>query len=208
MNNLSSLLLGLSSGLACISTCLPVLLPILMGRRSSVGDSAVYVASFLSGRLLAYLAAALITAIFAGSTALFSNHYFLAVTQLVSAILMLVFAFWKVSGKCYNPLKNKRFKSLFKHHTLLLTAALGVSTSAVLCPPFITLIMQSLQLDSYFSVITSFIMFFVGTLPYFLPVPFVGLTRKNEVIKVIGKYAAIIVGLTYLYRTIVLIINS
>ena len=63
MDYLSALLLGLSSGIACISICLPGMVPILLGQSSSVAQSAKFVTVFLSGRWLAYLLAAVLSSI-------------------------------------------------------------------------------------------------------------------------------------------------
>ena len=207
MDFLSAFILGLSSGIACISVCLPGVVPILMGRRSTVAQSAKFVAVFLSGRWLAYLIAAALTALF--SAAIYdvvSNRIVMIATQILLAIIMILFAAGKLSSKCINPLKHKRLRTFIKSNEYLLPIALGFITSVTLCPPFVSLVIQSAEAGSFGRIIVSFTMFFLGTLPYFLPVPLIGLSRQKAVFKIIGHYAAAIMACVYLYNAIKLML--
>ncbi len=49
-------LLGLASGPACLASCGPVLVPSLAARGSGFGGTALVLGTFLSGRLVGYLA--------------------------------------------------------------------------------------------------------------------------------------------------------
>jgi hypothetical protein len=51
-----------------------------------------------------------------------------------------------------------------------------------------------------------FFLFFLGTTLYFIPLPFIGFFRRQQVLRVIGKFAAIIAGTLYLYKGIVLLL--
>ena len=199
----------MSSGIACISVCLPGVLPILLGRRSTVAQSAIFVAVFLSGRWLAYLIAAALTALF--SAAIYdvvSNKIVMIATQFLLAAIMILFAAGKLSSKCINPLKHKRLRTFLKNHDNLLPVIMGFITSISLCPPFVTLVLQTAGEQSLMRTVGLFTMFFIGTLPYFLPVPIIGLSRRNAVFKVIGRYAAAIMGCVYLYNAIAIMHNA
>lgn len=209
MDYLQTFILGLSSGIACISVCLPGVLPILLGRRSTVAQSAKFVAVFLSGRWLAYLIAAALTALF--SAAIYdvvSNKIVMIATQFLLAAIMILFAAGKLSSKCINPLKHKRLRTFLKNHDNLLPVIMGFITSISLCPPFVTLVLQTAGEQSLMRTVGLFTMFFIGTLPYFLPVPIIGLSRRNAVFKVIGRYAAAIMGCVYLYNAIAIMHNA
>ena len=207
MDLLSSFLLGLSSGLACTSVCLPVVVPILLGQRSTVVQSTRFVAVYLSGRWLAYLMAAVITTLFSAAIYdIISNRIVMIATQFALAIIMILFAAGKLSSKCINPLKHKRLRTLLRHHDSLLPVAMGFITSVTLCPPFVSLVLQTAGEESFARTIGAFTMFFLGTLPYFLPVPLVGLSRKRGVFKIIGHYAATIMGCVYFYNAIKLML--
>lgn len=208
MDYLSAFILGISSGLACISVCLPGILPILMGRRTSVRQSAVFVAAFLTGRWCAYVMAAAITSVFATAVSdISSNKTILTATQLALAAIMLLFAAGKLSSRCVNPLKHKRFRAFLMRGGCLLPVAMGFLTSVALCPPFVTMVVQTAGEESVWRAIALFTMFFVGTLPYFVPVPFIGLSGRSAATKSIGRYAAVIMGFVYLYNAIKLIIS-
>lgn len=208
MDFLSAFILGLSSGVACISVCLPGMVPILMGSRSTVAQSAKFVAVFMAGRWLAYMIAAAFTAMF--SAAIYdigSNKIVMTATQFLLAAIMLLFAAGKLSSRCINPLKHKRLRTYLKKRDCLLPIILGVVTSVTLCPPFVSLVIQSAGDGQFWRTIIAFTLFFLGTLPYFLPVPLLGLSRKNGAFKIIGHYAAAIMGCFYIYRAVKLIIS-
>ena len=193
MDYLSALLLGLSSGIACISICLPGMVPILLGQSSSVAQSAKFVTIFLSGRWLAYLLAAVLSSILSAAVyGIVSDRKVMIITQLTLGVIMLLFAVGKLSSRCINPLKHK---------------ALGFITSVALWPPFVSMVVQTAGEQSFWRTAALFSMFFVGTLPYFLPVPLVGLSRKNVAFKHIGRYAAIIMCIVYFYNAIKLLIS-
>jgi len=209
MDYLQTFILGLSSGIACISVCLPGVLPILLGRRTTVAQSARFVAVYLSGRWCAYLIAAVITAMFASAIYdVVSNKIVMIATQFLLATIMILFAVGKLSSKCINPLKHKHLRTFLKNHESLLPVIMGFITSVSLCPPFVTLVLQTAGEQSLMRTVGLFTMFFIGTLPYFLPVPLVGLSRRNAVFKVIGRYTAAIMGCVYIYNAIKLIYNA
>lgn len=208
MDYLSALLLGLSSGIACISVCLPGVVPILLGKRSSVAQSAKFVTIFLSGRWLAYLLAAVLSSILSAAVyGIVSDRKVMIITQLILGVIMLLFALGKLSSRCFNPLKHKALRTFAKKHEYILPLIMGFVTSVALCPPFVSMVVQTAGEQSFWRTAALFSLFFVGTLPYFLPVPLVGLSRKNLAFKHIGRYAAIIMCIVYFYNAVKLIIS-
>ena len=208
MDYLSALLLGLSSGIACISVCLPGVVPILLGKRSSVAQSAKFVTIFLSGRWLAYLLAAVLISILSAAVyGIVSDRKVMIITQLILGIIMLLFALGKLSSRCFNPLKHNALRTFAKKHEYVLPLIMGFVTSVALCPPFVSMVVQTAGEQSFWRTAALFSLFFVGTLPYFLPVPLVGLSRKNLAFKHIGRYAAIIMCIVYFYNAVKLIIS-
>ena len=208
MDYLSALLLGLSSGIACISVCLPGVVPILLGKRSSVAQSAKFVTIFLSGRWLAYLLAAVLSSILSAAVyGIVSDRKVMIITQLILGVIMLLFALGKLSSRCFNPLKHKALRTFAKKHEYVLPLIMGFVTSVALCPPFVSMVVQTAGEQSFWRTAALFSLFFVGTLPYFLPVPLVGLSRKNLAFKHIGRYAAIIMCIVYFYNAVKLIIS-
>ena len=208
MDYLSALLLGLSSGIACISVCLPGVVPILLGKRSSVAQSAKFVTIFLSGRWLAYLLAAVLSSILSAAVYdIVSDRKVMIITQLILCVIMLLFALGKLSSRCFNPLKHKALRTFAKNHEYILPLIMGFVTSVALCPPFVSMVVQTAGEQSFWRTAALFSLFFVGTLPYFLPVPLVGLSRKNLAFKHIGRYAAIIMCIVYFYNAVKLIIS-
>ncbi|MBO4372001.1 MAG: sulfite exporter TauE/SafE family protein, partial [Bacteroidales bacterium] len=144
MDYLSALLLGLSSGIACISVCLPGVVPILLGKRSSVAQSAKFVTIFLSGRWLAYLLAAVLSSILSAAVyGIVSDRKVMIITQLILGVIMLLFALGKLSSRCFNPLKHKALRTFAKKHEYVLPLIMGFVTSVALCPPFVSMVVQT-----------------------------------------------------------------
>ena len=172
-----------------------------------MSQSAMFVAVYLSGRWCAYLIAAALSAMFAAAIYdVVSNKIVMITTQFVLAVIMILFAAGKLSSKCINPLKHKRLLTFLKRSGILLPLGLGFITSITLCPPFVSLVIQTAGEQSMARMVLLFTMFFVGTLPYFLPVPLIGLSRRKGVFKIIGHYAAAIMGCVYLYNAIKLML--
>jgi hypothetical protein len=135
-----------------------------------------------------------------------SDRTVMIVTQFALALIMILFAAGKLSSKCINPLKHKQLRTFLKKHDTLLPVVMGFITSVSLCPPFVTLVLRTASEQSLVRTIGVFTMFFLGTLPYFLPVPLLGFSRKEGVFKIIGHYAAAIMGCVYLYNAIKLML--
>jgi hypothetical protein len=46
--------------------------------------------------------------------------------------------------------------------------------------------------------------FFLGTSVYFIPIPFLGVFRRVSALQIVGRFAAVIVALYYLYVGVLL----
>lgn len=208
MDIISPLLLGLSSGTACISTCLPLIVPILMGKRTDVYQSTTFIIKFLCGRLITYILLATLISWLSISSDFFQSTTLIAITQLIGAIIMILFAFKKLSSKCFNILKHKSLIQKIKKDETLIPAILGITTAVTLCPPLLTQAMEAASQESLLYTIISFTMFFIGTLPYFLPISLIGKTRNNRAFEIIGRFAAMIVAVIYLVNFLKIILIS
>lgn len=209
MHLLEGLLLGLSTGVACIAFCGPILIPFLMTESHTIKQSFIDVSWFLAGRFVAYV----ITGILAGllGTILFENDLFRTITggwlYIILAIAMIVYAFYRVNHLCLGESKG-RFAHRLKINWPHLLPVFGGFTSGInLCPPFILAITQASLTRNISGSILFFIAFFMGTAVYFLPMPFLSLFRRKQNFQLIGKFAAAIVGALYLYKGILLIIK-
>jgi len=90
-----ALLLGISSGPACLASCGPVLLPALAAERKPPGGTAVVLVEFLAGRLAGYLAFAVIAwlAGFSLASRPEARMLVLGVANIGLAVLLAAYAF-------------------------------------------------------------------------------------------------------------------
>ena len=202
-------LLGLANGGVCLAYCAPVLVPYLLGEGDTVRHNAVSVGSFLGGRLAGYLLFAILAwlAHFAILDHLPYQRLLtgIAVTGLALLLIVYGFAGWPHAcraGAAQGTIQRLRFRNL-----LPLPVALGLVTGVNVCPPFLIALGSAVQLPGLWQSLLFFTAFFVGTSIYLTPLPLVGLTGRREILKTIGRLAAGVVGLVYLYWGVVSMIS-
>jgi len=77
-----------------------------------------------------------------------------------------------------------------------------------ICPPFLMSLAYVFSLHSAFKGIIYFLMFFLGTTLYFLPVAFLGFLGKMKEFRLIARVAGLIVGFAFLTYGIYYIIRG
>ena len=191
-------LLGLATGATCLAYCSPVLLPFLLGEGSGIRKSALLLLQFLGGRLLGYLVFAAL-AWQAGQ--LWRQSGLLQETAIgsvyvVLAVLLIAYGRGAFSNVC--AVRAAKQKTLWPW-------LLGLLTGLNLCPPFLLAFAAAAQTRQLGDSLLYFFSFFLGTSLYFLPLPLFGGCGRREELKLVGRMAALVAALFYLYRGIVLI---
>ncbi len=201
-------LLGLASGGACLTYCAPVLVPYLLGEGRTVRAGVVPVAGFLGGRLAGYLVFAILAwlAHSAVSETMPHQKVIFAVVTIGLALLLIVYGFagrerhcQVAAGVAANPSRRS---------FLLMPVSLGFLTGVNVCPPFLLAFSRAAQLSHLWQSLLFFAAFFVGTSAYVAPLPLAGLACRSEKIRVVGRLAAGVVGLFYLYSGVVTMIAA
>jgi sulfite exporter TauE/SafE len=201
-------LLGLSTGAVCLSYCGPVLIPFMMGEGRSVAGNSVTVGLFLGGRLLAYtlvgLAAGLVGTTLLQPSSL--KSVFFGILYIILAISMIAYGFYRFREICLGQ------KVSIKSHTgrwpHLVPVAGGFATGLNICPPFLLALAGAVDSGHVSSSLIFFLMFFLGTSVFFIPMPFIGFFRKQHVLRVVGKFASLLAGFIFLYKGIIILISS
>jgi len=209
MNYSEGILLGLSTGTICLAYCGPVLIPYLMGENKTITTNFVYVSLFLSGRLLAYMVIGLIAGI-AGTLLLQPSGFSVALvgtTYIILSVLLIFYGFYRFKEVCLGKKQTRFSFQHFKQVPYLIPVIGGILTGLNICPPFLLASAKAASTHHITDSIVFFLMFFIGTSLYFVPLPFIGIFKKQNVLRIIGKFAAIMAGILYLYRGISLIIN-
>jgi len=204
----SGFLLGLSTGVVCLAYCGPVLIPFLMGEGSTINRNLGSVALFLAGRLLAYMLIGILAGII-GSTLLqpsIIKNVFMGMVYIILSVLLILYGFHRFREVCLGRSRPQFKKSKGRRWNFFIPMSGGFATGLNLCPPFLLAITGAADTGKIAGSILFFIMFFIGTAVYFLPLPFIGFFRRQQVLRIIGKFAAIFAGIIYLYKGIILLI--
>lgn len=192
---LEGLTLGLSAGIYCVGACLVFFMPyLLVEGRKRVSENAGKISLFMLGRLIAYIAFALIVG-FMGS--LYRNIFtirFSNICLIAASLLMLVYSLahnFKDPGFCAGLVK--RF-SLIR-----MPFFLGLLTGLNPCPPFLVGAARLWTLNNILGGVILFIAFFLGTSVYMVPLAFISYLNQGERIRRIGLMVALISSLWFLF---------
>jgi hypothetical protein len=189
---LEGALLGLSTGVYCLTACLPLLAPYLMAEgRALWRENFRILLEFLGGRLLAYLLFAVLASLAgqAGKYAL--PGWLVPAATAACGLVMAGLAAFRISGASACVLKrdiNPYFRRL--------PAAMGFLTGLNICPPIAAGLLRLLGLADIPGGIVYFTGFFTTTslfiAPLMLGTPWLG-SRAND----IGRLALLLAGLFY-----------
>lgn len=200
-----SLILGLSSGSACLATCGMVMFPYLMAGSADVKRIATDLSLFLFTRLFVYIILATVSWFF--GQAVLGNS---VVRNVVPGILYIVFAVMLVwyaisnnrtrecPAKIVTTVNNKRLVPVF----------LGVVNSIGFCPALLIILTKGATQGTLVQSYLSFFAFFIGSSIWFLPLPLAGKIRKKEVLKTIGILATGLAGIIFMIKGITNLIGG
>jgi len=202
------LALGLSTGTWCVMYCAPVLLPFLLGREGlSHRKNISLIGLFLCGRLASYIALGfalglsglLVLEFFDPVLArnLSSIAYIFCGLVLLSSgfapRLLARFGCGKKTGEASGCIRSRIFTFISGDRMTALFS--GICVGLHICPPFWTAAFRSASSGTPLGGAMYFLMFYIGTLPFFLPLlglPF--LSGYSGIFKRIARMTQILVG--------------
>lgn len=192
-----SFILGLSSGSACLVTCGIVMFPYLMAGSAGVKRITIDLSLFLFTRLVIYFILATLAYYF--GQALFSNQ---VVRNIVPGILYIVFAvilvWYSISKNRTQECPAKIVKTVNNHR--LVPIFLGIVNSLGFCPALFIILTKSATQGTLMQSYIAFLVFFIGSSIWFLPLPLAGKIRKREVLKTIGVLATGLAGIIFMIK--------
>ncbi|OGZ32343.1 MAG: hypothetical protein A2V69_02660 [Candidatus Portnoybacteria bacterium RBG_13_40_8] len=195
-------LLGISTGIFCFTYCVPFIAPYLVSEERKLAKNFKVILEFILGRLGGYI---LFGAIFGYLGEKISNqavNLILIISLMVLAVVLIFYALGLLKPKgifCSSKYIKFREKS-----PLLMGFLMGIN----ICPPFLMSLAYVFSLHSVFKGIIYFLMFFLGTTLYFLPVTFLGFLGKMKEFRLIARIAGLIVGFAFLTYGIYYIIRG
>lgn len=192
MNIFNGLILGLSTGIFCFAYCAPIFLPQLMSQKDKLKGWGIFL-KFNLGRLIAY---AIFGAVFGWLGAQFHIIFlenFARWIIIVLSILLILYGLGMSLPKLKWCAWTKKIQLPFVSGFLL-----GIN----ICPPFLLALTYNFQYGGILPGIIFFIMFFIGTTVYLIPITFLGFFTKTKWIRQAGRIAAIIAGTIFLLQNI------
>ena len=192
-----SLILGLSSGSACLATCGMVMFPYMMAGSSGVKRIALDLTLFLLTRFLVYFILATLSWYF--GQAFFSNP---VVRNIIPGVLYIVFAVmlvWYSISKNRNPDCQAKIVQTVTNHRLV-PILLGIVNSFGFCPALFIILTKGATQSTLPQSYIAFLAFFIGSSIWFLPLPLAGKIRKKEVLKNIGILATGLAGIIFMIK--------
>jgi len=192
-----SLILGLSSGSACVATCGMVMFPYLMSGSANVRKITIDLSIFLATRFFAYAILATLSWYF--GQALFINP---VVRNIVPGILYIGLSIMLVYSSISNSRKPncpaKMVSTILNKK--LVPILLGLVNSLGFCPALFLVLTKGATQTSLMQSYLAFTTFFIGSSVWFLPLPFAGKFKKTEVLKTIGILATGLAGIIFMIK--------
>jgi sulfite exporter TauE/SafE len=197
-----ALILGLSSGPACMASCGPVLVPSLLAEPAGMRLTTRNLSAFLAARFLGYLLFAA-AAWEIGAVVSLPSTSRLLITGVVHVLLAGVLLWYAYSmGHAHaHSCAASELVTLGapKKRSVTGPTALGFLTGFSLCPPFVIAGVRAAQLESATAALLFFAVFFVGTSVWFLPFVGLGCVRRSQAVTTVGRMAMVLIAFFYVY---------
>lgn len=184
------LLLGLSTGLFCLSWCVPIYTPLLLSTQKSIREIWLAFVKFSLGRLLAYI-------IFGAVVGYLSEFIIGGIFSKIISWSIIIIALLMIGYGFGLTIPKSKFCQRIKKMKILFWA--GFLTGINVCPPFMLAVVSGLKSGNVISGILYFLFFFIGTSVYLVPLTFLGYFNKLKILNKIATYSAILVGIIFLF---------
>lgn len=196
---ISGFLTGLSVGIYCLGTCLPIFIPILLSQKRDTKSSFWLVLEFSFGRLLGYILFGFIAGYLGAAIQSLLVHQIAGLTTLLLGLLIVFYSL----GFLHFGAKICQRHFFF----IRIPFFLGFLTGASPCPPFLASLSYVFNLQSAILGALFFLMFFLGTSVYIIPLAFLGFFSKKTVFQKVARISGILVGIYFLISGLKVLLN-
>jgi len=185
---ITPLLLGLSTGVYCFTYCAPFLASYLVAERH--GSLVRVVLEFIVGRFAGYAAFGAVFGYLGERLTGLEADLVVMAGMLPLALLMILYGI--------GALKRRTEACLGRFRRVRIPLLMGFLTGINICPPFLMSLGYVFTLHAWLKGMVFFMMFFVGTSAYFLPLMFVGVLGRSPAFRLAGRLASLGVGAVFL----------
>lgn len=187
---LQGFLTGLSVGVYCIGICLPVVVPVLLSQRRKLKSAFWVILEFSAGRMLGYIFFGAVISWLGATIVTPLIHWAVSFGSILLALLMMAYClgFW-VWGAKLCALRFNRIK---------IPLILGFLTGINVCPPFLASVGYLFNLRNVLAGVGYFLMFFLGTSVYIIPLGFLYSLTTSKIFRKIALISGFLAGLYFL----------
>lgn len=182
------LLAGLSTGLFCCAYCFPFIAPVLVAEERSGRQTARVLAQFILGRLIGYAAFGVAIGYLGERLDEPLLHKVSVVSLILLSAFLVVYALGLVRPAwvgCSGGKPPARGKAPF---------LMGLFMGFNMCPPFLMSVVYVFTLHSMVKGLVYFVVFFVATTIYFIPLALLGMLSRMAEFRAVARVSAILVG--------------
>jgi sulfite exporter TauE/SafE len=198
-------LLGLANGTTCLAYCIPVLVPFLLQEGRNVRQNLAMLFKFLGGRLGGYVIFGLVAWATGNMLVAAAKHQGLVVgTAYVGLSVLLLVTVLRRQAPAPGACAFKGAQVTFSRWPALLPVGMGFLAGLRICPPLLLAFADAANTGTCAGSLTLFLMFFLGTSIYFIPLSFLGAWAHVPDLRIVGRFAAVIVAVYYMFSGILL----
>jgi sulfite exporter TauE/SafE len=198
-------LLGLANGTTCLAFCGPVLIPFLLSEGNNIPQNLVTLLKFLGGRLGGYLLFGLLAWAMGGLLLSAGSYQAMVIgAAYVGLSVLLGVAVLRKKASISSACALEGAQTRLSRWPALLPVGMGLLAGLRVCPPLLLAFTDAASTGTLGGSLLLFLMFFLGTSVYFLPMSLLGAFTRLPDLRWIGKFAAVIVALYYLFSGILL----
>lgn len=208
-----ALLLGLTSGGACLATCGPLVAAFLAAERITVKQSAALLTVFLSGRLLGYGGWAVVSWLL--GQALLQNPTGLTIFAIAAVALggwLIYYGISRPHGPSHESCLASSLKPLaspmISRQAFFRSGVWGFLSGLQVCPPFLAAIMGAAQTGSLGGSLLFFLLFYLGTGVWFTPFPFIGTLARFPQFAQVARFVTLPLGAYFIYSGVFSIVGG
>lgn len=183
-------LLGLSVGIFCFTYCVPFIAPYIVAENRKIKRNFIEILKFIIGRFGGYVLFGAIFGYLGEKIDAPVVNLILIISLIVLSLLLIFYALGFLKPK-WSFCSGKFFR---EKGPLAMGFLMGIN----ICPPFLMSLAYIFTLHSVVKGIIYFIVFFLATSLYLLPLVFLGLLGKMKEFRLIARISALIVGITFL----------
>ena len=197
--------LGLANGTSCLAQCALILIPYFLSAGGNAHKNLGTLLQFLGGRLLGYLLFGLLAWSVSGLLLATGGFQGLLVgASYIGLSVLLLVAVFRKQMPAPNDCTLPKARTRFRRWPALIPYSMGLLAGLKICPPLLLAFTDAAHSGTLGGSLLLFVTFFLGTSLYFLPFPLLGTLTRMPDVRLVGKFAAVIVALYYLISGILL----